>query len=272
MDSRTKVVFSGLTIVVALVLSLLTAVILFRFMESSAEATIQDWKFGGAFAGFLATFFVVTGAMPNMFKLFTEDEIRKYTDRIQELELKVLKGAPCPPGFVGELDEWHRISFVRPAEWTDWKPNPIYVFNQPVSEGAFQTNLNVCLYGADDIRGWYRQLDWGEFDPERVELNELYDKCYELSKTSLETGLDVKVESGSLKEYITVNEIKSLRFLHSFEVEGSMVRKTMVRQCGLFVWMSDRKSLLEVTFSDAADSFTSSSEAFNKIVSSVRFW
>lgn len=114
MDSRWKMVFSLISGTIIVLVSVFVAYVCFNLLESSAVADLKGWKLGGAFAGFVFTFSILTSATFQFYKHITADQTEKYRQQIQELQLKLIKGAPCPPGYEIDLDERHRLVFARP--------------------------------------------------------------------------------------------------------------------------------------------------------------
>jgi hypothetical protein len=55
MDNKNRMLFAIISGLVIIIISIIIAYISFSILESSAEANLKNWKFGGAFAAFVFT-------------------------------------------------------------------------------------------------------------------------------------------------------------------------------------------------------------------------
>lgn len=95
---------------------LLTAYITFGLLESQANADIQGYAVSGAIAGALVTMSLLATVYGQFRK--SSGELEKLRSRNEELQQKLVRGAPRPPGFKPEVEERQKIVLARPDEWS----------------------------------------------------------------------------------------------------------------------------------------------------------
>lgn len=110
------------------VAGLFTAYVTFGILQSQAEAEIQRYSVGGAIAGALVTMSLLTSIYLQIRKssqdqeletlrASQDQELQTLRDRNQELQQKLIRGAPRPAGFEIEVAEQQRIVLARPNDW-----------------------------------------------------------------------------------------------------------------------------------------------------------
>lgn len=94
---------------------LATAYVCFGFLSSQAEGEFYGYSVGGAIAGFL----VSAGLLTSIYLQFrkSSDELQNLRVQNQELQAKLIRGAPRPTGFETEVAERQRLVLARPGEW-----------------------------------------------------------------------------------------------------------------------------------------------------------
>ncbi len=270
-------IFALIAVTVIVALSAFIGYVFFSILSSSAEASLQNAKFSGAFAGFFITASLLSTLTFQFYKQMTADQVSKYRDQIQELQTKLVKGAPCPEGYVIEVDEKRKIVFSRPGEWLP-KLGILYQFVEKSPLGMFAANFNVFFQGLPDLPDLYRQYKLGEFNPDKFEVSKLYD---DLTAANVADAKGVFLNSGMpyenealTKEYVDVDEIKSMKATLAYTtVVGSEKDATKLRifQCFVITYVPRLKGVFMVTFSDNEEDYLKSSEIFNKVIGSIRF-
>lgn len=260
---------SGVIIVAAIViLSLGAAVICFRILESSAEATLQNWKVGGGIAAFLVTASFLASTFLSLYRLLTTEQLEDYRKYIQELEAKLIKGAPCPPNYTIDVDEKHKLVFARPQEWEP-KGGVLYTYvEKKKPNDDFVANFNVTFIGEKDFNEFYPGFD-GSTDS----IAKMYAaKLKTIEQALVSTGLTAATDI--VEEFTYVDGERSLKYTNTFAVgvpTASGVNHVNVRQSGIFTYVSRLRGLFEFSFTDNEEDFLQSSEVFNNVIASIRF-
>jgi hypothetical protein len=105
--------------------SLLAAVVCFGFLRSQANFDFKG-SFTGAIAGFIAAFIVLgqllrqlnsSSAELEKFHALNSRQLQDLQDKNQELQQKLIRGAPHPEDFEIEVDERQKLVLARPANW-----------------------------------------------------------------------------------------------------------------------------------------------------------
>lgn len=118
--------FDLIAVIVIALAALLTAVVCFGFLESQAGAKNSVYSVGGAIAGALITIAVLTSTYLRIRHSSTEWEKVREADlqqiealrrANQELEQKLIRGAPRPRGFETQVAERQRIVLGIPNDW-----------------------------------------------------------------------------------------------------------------------------------------------------------
>lgn len=108
---------------------LLSAWVCFGVLSSTASGEFQSYSVGGAIAGAVVSWAILTSVFLQLRGSSTE--LRELRQHAEELQRKVIRGAPRPPGFDTELDERQRIVLARPKEWQP-KYGTIFQFEEKV--------------------------------------------------------------------------------------------------------------------------------------------
>lgn len=108
-----------------------TAYVTFGILQSSAEGSIQQYKVGGAIAGALISWSMLASLYLQIRK--SSGEVEELRERNQELQQKLIRGAPRPSGFDTEVAEQQRIVLARPKDWVR-RGGIIFDYEQPGAE------------------------------------------------------------------------------------------------------------------------------------------
>jgi hypothetical protein len=255
--------------VLIIIVSLTAAFVCFSIMASSAEASLQEWKLGGAFAGFVFTAGLLSSITLQFYNRISADETEKYRVLSDELRLKLLKGSEAPPGYNVDVDEKFKLIFARPGQWTPLK-GILYQYIDKEKTG-FATNFNVTYSGFDEISAEYTQRHLGTFNPDSPDLEKLYGVAQNVTLEELKNS--IRVEEKSLTtEWISVDQNRSQKYIHTYfgQLNEDSPRIEMC-QIGVYIYVNRLKGLYVFTFSDSKDEFLKSSEIFNTIINSIRF-
>ena len=126
--SRDKV--TNTTIIVVIVtIGLAAAYVLFGVLSSGASGEFQGYSVTGAIAGFVVVETLLFAAYQQLRKS-DEADLQK---RIEELQQKLIRGAPRPQGFETEVSERERIVLARPQGWLP-KGGIIFNFRAPLTD------------------------------------------------------------------------------------------------------------------------------------------
>jgi hypothetical protein len=139
-----------IAVAVIVLLGLFTAYVTFGILQSQASTEVQKYSLGGAIAGALVAMSMFFSAYRQIRK--SSGEVEKLRDRIQELQQKVIRGAPCPPGFDTEVDERQRVVLAKPVNWEP-RGGTIFDFQVPrTKENAADVFLArfLAMYGPVD--------------------------------------------------------------------------------------------------------------------------
>jgi hypothetical protein len=272
MDEKKIMVIASILAVLVFLMSTSVAYICFNILESSAEASLQNWKFGGAFAGFVFTALLLTSIIFQFYKQMTTDRIGKYRDKIQELQIKLIKGAPSPQGYAIEIDEKHNLVFSRPQEWLPLN-GILYQYLEKRPSALFNPNFNVIYQSDDDLSILYEKSNLGKFDSANVDVAKLYESITKLSVDNLKKILPLYENASLSKETIYVHDIKSLKWIFTYTTLLQQNGKNKMRMCtsAVYTYVPRINALYEFTFSDSEENFLKSSEVFNTVVRSIRF-
>jgi hypothetical protein len=260
---------SGVIIIAAIViLSLAAAVICFNVLQSSAEATLQNWKVGGGIAAFLVTASFLSSTFLSLYRLLTTDQIEDYRERIQELEKKLIKGAPCPPKYTIDVDEKHKLVFARPDEWEP-KGGILYAYVEKKKENdTFFANFVVTYANEKE----FKDLPGG-FDSSVASIDRLYQAKLEGIRQGL-IASELTRETAIVEEFTLVDGERSIRYTNSYTIEVPTPDEAItikVRQSGVLTYVPRLRGLFEFAFTDNEEDFLVSSEVFNNVIASIRF-
>jgi len=258
-----KPIWAALVFGIAVVgTSIAVATVAFKFLESSAEANLQNWKLGGAFAGFAFTALLLTEICMQIYRRLQGNELEDYRKQVQELQAKLVRGATPSPGFVIDVDEKHFLVLARPKEWRPKRPDR--------ARDVFSANFNVVHVPQEELKLLYSAEGRSTFDPANPDLEELYGLVLASSVSGLKT-LDGYREIGTAPEYLTVDGHKSVKQIHTYSVNDPEGRAVTVRTCTVCTYVPRRAAAYLFTFSDNVEDYLRSSDVFNEVISSIRF-
>ncbi|MCH8903912.1 MAG: hypothetical protein IIA45_08370 [Bacteroidetes bacterium] len=126
-----------LVMIVIAAVGLITAYICFGVLESQAEGRYHEYSVGGAIAGALVSWSFLGGFYRQMRR--SSGEYERVVKRNEELQQKLMRGAPKPQGFEIEIDERKNIVLARPEEW------------EPKGGNIFDLELSKHHMRKDDI-------------------------------------------------------------------------------------------------------------------------
>lgn len=268
MDSKNRMKFAIIAGFCILIVSIIIAYICFSILDSSAEATLKNWKLGGAFAAFVFTASMLTSIIFQVYKQLTGDKIEEYRQQIQELQNKLIRGATCPADYVIDLDEKHKIVFSRPNDWHP-KGGILYQYLKKDSLNIFHANFNVLYMDKNDLADLYANLNLGNFDHNKVDIEKLYNTYSEIEINNIKDGLIAK-DLNITKEYVSIDNIKSMKYIMTYT--GQLNNKGMkLCQSVVVTYVPRLRALFSFTFSDSEQKYTKSSEVFNNVINSIRF-
>jgi len=94
---------------------LFAAYVTFGILQSQASGKFEGYSVGGSIAGALISWSLLTTLYLQI--RGSSNELRDLRNRAEELQHKLIRGAPRPLGFEIEVDERQRIVLARPKEW-----------------------------------------------------------------------------------------------------------------------------------------------------------
>lgn len=267
---RSRLFFALVAGVVIILISLGIAYVSFNILESSAEASLNEWKLSGAFSGFVFTASLLTSIVFQFYKQMTSDSIDSYKAIINELQTKLIKGAPCPEDFTIDIDERHKLVFARPNSWSP-KGGILYQYVEPQKENdLIPANFNVTYITFSVLQAMMSK----PINPGNIQLEELYESTKD---TAISMLLHVPgyEEVSITQEYMNIDGLKSLKLVHTYKLpvilKENAEEKIDVCQMVLLTYVPKRQAIYQCTFSDNAAEYLSSSEIFNHIAVSIRF-
>lgn len=259
MDLSRRIAFSLGAMVAIITASVGVAYICFNILESSAEANLQKWKLGGAIAGLAFTATLTTSITLQFFKQMTVDQISKYRDQIQDLQSKLIRGAPCPKECMPEVNENYKLIFTRPQKWVP-ENGIIYQFAEKKGSSRFRV-VYECKH---DLLKFYEDQKLGKFDPDNVDVDRLYDEYAALF------GRDIPEDAkeDSLKGHALVDSLESLRWDY-ITTRGK--EKMRFRNSEIFTYVPHLKALFVFRFDVKEEDYRKSSEELTNVIRSIRF-
>lgn len=255
MEQKGKLVPIALLLGFFVLLSLLVSWITFGLLDSSATAEIRGYKLGGAIAAFAFTAALLFTAFHNVYRLITADQ--EYVKKIAELEAKLIKGAPCPPGYSIEIDERHKLVFARPTNWKPWEGYLYKYVEPPRSPGRFVANCDVRYRPLSELLHTDEDLD-----PSKPHMLVPFYEQIAQKTTS-------KFPGSTTQEYIEVDGLKSLKYTNTRPVQGDKPYSVCIS--GVVVYVPKQAAVYFFTFGDDSSGYLTSSEVFNSVIGSVRF-
>jgi len=119
-------------LVIAIV-GLVSAYLCFGILDSQASGKYQGYSVGGAIAGAIVSWSVLTSVYLQVRK--SSNELEEYKKRVDELQSKLIRGAPRPEGFDTEVSERDRLVLARPKIW---QPKGGTIFDLVLPETAMK--------------------------------------------------------------------------------------------------------------------------------------
>jgi hypothetical protein len=266
-------------------------------LDSSTSGKLRGWSLEGGIAAFGFTFLLLSNLIFQLYKEMSRERAEDYLKQIQELQSKLIRGAPQPEGYLIDIDEHHKLVFARPEKWV---PNGGLLY-QYVAPEATRTDLvpasfNVYFETAKDLERAYdispRELG-RKSGLSASGLEELYGKVIRGLREWFPKIVEGYSLEGLAQEYLLVDGLKSVRYTHTYskilptppppspapsasaepaEDAGPVEPVTAtITQVGIAIYQPRRAVMFTFTFTDDAEDFLSSSEDFNRIVSSIRF-
>lgn len=114
MENKDKILDAIIVLSIAFV-GLFAAYLTFGILKSEASGQFRSYQVGGAIAGALVSWSLLASVYLKFRK--SSDEPQKLNARINELQQKLLRGAPHPSGFIVEISEQQKIVLARPEGW-----------------------------------------------------------------------------------------------------------------------------------------------------------
>ena len=113
-------------IVILAFVGLFVAFVTFGILNSQAQGQFHTYQVGGAIAGALVSTSLLASLFLQIRKSSNEPEKlreqieanqQKFREQIEVLQQKLLRGSPCPLGFIAEISEQQKIVLARPEKW-----------------------------------------------------------------------------------------------------------------------------------------------------------
>ncbi len=270
---------SSAVIISMVAVSAFVAYVMFNILESSAEANLQNWKFGGAFAGFAFTLLTSGSLALQFYKQMTFDEIKSLRNQIIELSSKLIRGAPCPENYVPEVYEKYKLVFARPDEWLHRK-GVLYEYEETKEDYAYPTYFSVLYYSKENLSENIEEIKLEDFKTKEIDLEKLYDNI----TGWIISGLDNKINSikqdcfeeetesnlNAFNEKVRVDNLPSRKINHNFEVKGKS-RAISVQGFWTITYVPNVEAVFIFQFNAESKNFMAMSEVFNNVVNSIRF-
>lgn len=109
-------------------MGLVAAYVCFGILNSQASGQYQGYSLGGAIVGAVVSWSVMLSVYQQL--RGTSDEVQELRNRAEELQHKLIRGAPRPKGYDTEVDEKQRIVLARPSDWEP-KGGMIFALEEP---------------------------------------------------------------------------------------------------------------------------------------------
>src|SRR5215210_716588 len=135
-NRMTNKIFNAAFIVLIVFVGLVAAYILFAVLDSKASGNYQGYSVTGAAAGFVVVELLLFSAYQQLRKSDRED-LQKQIDQLQQ---KLIRGAPHPVKFEIEVAERERLVLARPQ---GWKPGTGIIFDFQPPREDFQSDYEV---------------------------------------------------------------------------------------------------------------------------------
>jgi hypothetical protein len=291
------------------VLGVGTAWITFGILDSTASVEAQKYKLGGAIAGALVTMSLLFSAYKQISKSSGDAEMEKLRERIEELQGKVMRGAPCPSGFETEVDERQRVVLAKPEEWKP-RGGQIFDFAVPYPESQQKGDIYPARFSLEYIPP---EKEW-------INADVFYEYVRKVAYYFNAEFVNVGGESGSIKSLkllayvflkiefvkdavsgiekprfnqVTQQEFEAVRAASkppaaataappskdappqlpkdSIAAPGAKTEYCKVKQMQVLCFHPGLKRIFIFNFYDDEKDFTESSALFNQTLNSVRF-
>lgn len=175
------------------------AYVSFGILESTASGELSNYSVGGAIAGALVSWSVLTSVYLQV--RGSTNELQKLRDRTEELQHKLIRGAPRPQGFETEIAERQRIVLAVPK---DWRPRGGTIFDLELPASIMKEGDSFPA----TFRGYFVPIEKGE--------TPLREKYYASELLSIKQAVDSKystVESYSSEIIRIGGELSSVESL-----------------------------------------------------------
>lgn len=172
-------IFNAAFIVLIVIVGLAAAYILFAVLDSEASGEFQGYSVTGAAAGFVVVELLLFSTYQQLRKSDQED----LQEQINQLQQKLIRGAPRPLSFETEVAERERIVLARPQEW---KPGAGIIFDLQPPREEHQSDYDLspefrCSYAptAEDIGPTKARILWWQNKNARSKTSDYRKQFYE---------------------------------------------------------------------------------------------
>jgi hypothetical protein len=260
-----RMLFSVIIVTSIFIVSIVVAYIAFNILESSAEANLQNWRFGGAFAGFVFTASLMASLAFQFYKQMTVDEVAKYRNQAIELQSKLIRGAPCPKDYTIEVDEKNKIVFSRPVGWVP-RNHILHQYKEIENRSDPQPALFTSLiFSKLDLVIFFEKYRLGSFDADNIDVDTLYNKFSQGWQKFL-VEEDKCKNLHTTEERIRVDGIESQRSLYNYtDKERTLLDSVIITYVPRF------EAMYVFVFTDDDKDYRKSSQVFENIRESIRF-
>jgi hypothetical protein len=220
----TNKIFNAAFIVLIVMVGLAAAYILFEVLDSEASGQYQGYSVTGAAAGFVVVELLLFSTYQQLRKSDEED----LEEQIDQLQKKLMRGAPTPKHFDTEVAEREKIVLARPREW---KPGAGIIFGFQHPREVSHTDYDLvpefrCSYApiSEDIGTAKAKILWWQNRAARSKGSDYTRQFYEnYRKERLDKGMQNFLYESYTCEYDYVGgepePIESLRVITHEYVE-----------------------------------------------------
>lgn len=273
-------------------LGLFIAYVTFGILESQAQAEIQKYSVSGALAGALVTSTLLASVYLQLRK--SSGEVESLRRRIDELQYKVIRGAPCPSGFETDVNERNRIVLARPEKWRAKHGILLNLESREVTldnNDIFPTLFTVYYEptgATPDPETFYKSI-LKEWETSPVVISPISEYVFVGGEQGAVKSLKI-----AAKQFVSVELIKRSPITGKLEWDYQSITEeeynsnkdkpaedtgdpnVLVRYFPVVrMWVScyhvQLKGIFSFVFVDNVEDFTQASTALNQILNSVRF-